>query len=150
MRKFLFAVVFALAVPAVSRGQARPILITADEQSVRRFVEEFATALSSNDAATLDRLTAPDYTYVNQTGVIQNKTVRFAPIRAGELKYETVKYDQVQVHLFGNSAVVTTRVKVKARNRGMDASGMFRSTLTVVRGSLGWRLVASQSTTIAS
>jgi ketosteroid isomerase-like protein len=54
----------------------------------------------------------------------------------------------VQVHLFGNTAVVTTRVKVNSTNNGTDASGMFRSTLTLVRGAAGWRVVASQATTI--
>jgi ketosteroid isomerase-like protein len=122
--------------------------MSADEQSVRKFVEDFATALSSNDVAALDRLTAPDYTFVNQFGVIQNKTVRLAPMKTGDMKYQTVRYDQVQVHLFGNTAIVTTRVTTVATNKGVDAGGLFRSTLTVVRGALGWRLVASQVTSI--
>jgi ketosteroid isomerase-like protein len=150
VRKLILSVAVALLLPAVASTQVRPAVMSADEQSVRKFVEDYATALSSSDAAALDRLTAPDYTFVNQAGVIQNKTVRFAPIKSGQLKYQTVKYDQVQVHLFGNTAIVTTRVKVNSTNNGADASGMFRSTLTLVRSAPGsaWRLVASQATTI--
>lgn len=151
MKKLFLATALILAVPAATRAQGRPNPVTADEQSVRKFVEDFATAISSNDAATLDRLTAPDYTFVNQAGTIENKTVRFAPIRSGQLKYQTVKYDQVQVHLFGNTAVVTTRVKVTSTTNGANTSGTFRSTLTLIRPAPGgaWRLVASQATTIS-
>ena len=149
MRRIILAFAFLVAVPAALRSQAHPVLMSPDEQSVRKFVEDFATALSSNDVAALDRFTAPDYTFVNQTGIIQNKAVRFAPMKSGELKYQTVKYDQVQVHLFGNTAIVTTRVKTVARNKGVDAGGLFRSTLTLVRGAAGWRLVASQVTSIS-
>jgi uncharacterized protein (TIGR02246 family) len=150
MKKLLFAAAIFLFVPFAARSQARPTLVTADEQSVRKFVEDYATALSSNDATALDRLMAPDYTFVNQTGVIQNKAVRLAPLRSGQLKYQTVKYDQVQFRLYGNTAIVTTRVKVSSTNSGADASGIFRSTLTLVRSAPGsaWRVVASQATTI--
>lgn len=148
-RRTLIALGLTATLSSVSGAQSRPLPQTADEQSVRRFIEEYATALSANDAAALDRMMAPDYSFVNQAGVIQNKAIRLAPLRAGELKYERVSYDQLQVHLFGNTAVVTARVKVKGANKGADISGAFRSTLTLVRGTSGWKLVASQSTTIA-
>jgi uncharacterized protein (TIGR02246 family) len=150
VKKLLFATALLFVVPVVSRAQGRPNPISADEQSVRKFVEDYATALSSNDAAALDRLTAPDYSFVDRSGVIQNKAVRLAPLRSGQLKYETLKYDQVQVRLYGNTAIVTTRVKVKSTNNGADESGTFRSTLTLVRSAPGsaWRVVASQATII--
>ena len=150
MRRTLFALALALAVaaPALTHAQARPTPQSANEQSVRKFIEEYAAALSSSDVPALDRMMAPDYSFVNQAGVIQNKAIRLAPLRSRELKYERVSYDQLQVHLFGGTAVVTARVKVKGANKGADVSGTFRSTLTLVRGADDWRLVASQSTTI--
>ena len=146
----ILALAFVAALPSVTGAQARPTAQATDEQSVRRFIEEYATALSSNDAGSLDRMIAPDYSFVNQAGVIQNKAVRLAPLRSGDLKYVRVSYDQLQVHLFGNTAIVTARVKVKGANKGADISGVFRSTLTLVRGSAAatWKLVASQTTTI--
>jgi ketosteroid isomerase-like protein len=93
-------------------------------------------------------MTTPDYTFVNQNGVVQKKEQRLAPIKSGNLKYESVKYEEVEVHIYGDAAVVTARVDVKGSNRGADISGQFRSTIMLVKVKGRWLMAASQANVI--
>jgi hypothetical protein len=61
--------------------------VSQDEETVRKFVDDFSAAFSKNDASALDRMTAPDYTFVTPTGTIQNKEQRVAHVTVkSELK----------------------------------------------------------------
>ena len=144
MRRFMYLVVLASA--ALCFGQAAHV--SQDEQTVRKFVDDFSTAFSQNDAAALDRMTAPDYTFVTPTGTIQNKEQRVVPIRSGALKYDYAKYDEVNVRVYGEMAIVTTRVTVKSSLNGAPLNGQFRSTLTLLKVKDTWKLVASQASAI--
>jgi ketosteroid isomerase-like protein len=119
-----------------------------DEQTVRRFVDDFSAAFSQNDAAALDRMTASDYTFVTPTGTIQNKEQRVAPIRSGALKYDYAKYDEINVRIYGEMAIVTAHVTVKSELKGAPLNGQFRSTLTLLKVKGVWELVASQASVI--
>ena len=151
MKRIFFATVFSVMALSLCFAQParRQPTRNGDERAVRHFIDEFAAAFNRNDAAALDRLTASDYTFVTPSGSIQNKEQRMAPMKSGNLKYESVKYEEVEVRLYGNTAVVTARVTVKGRNKGADISGQFRSTLTLVKMKAWWQLVASQANSIA-
>lgn len=118
------------------------------EASVRRFIENFAAAFSRNDAPSLENVTSADYSFVAPNGEIQDKVTRYAPIKSGDLRYTSVKYTDVAVHLYGNTAVVTATVDVNSRLKGNDISGKFRSTLTLIMIKGRWMLVASQANKI--
>jgi hypothetical protein len=47
-------------------------------------------------------------------GTIQNKEQRVAPIRSGKLKYDYAKYDEINVRIYGEMAIVTAHVTVKS------------------------------------
>jgi uncharacterized protein (TIGR02246 family) len=115
---------------------------------VRKFFDDASAAFSRNDAAALESMMTPDYIFVNQNGVVQNRTQRLAPMKAGNLKYESVKYEEVAVHLYGDAAAVTTLVDVKGTNRGADISNRFRSTVMLVKLKGRWLMAASQANVI--
>jgi len=63
----------------------------------------------------LDRMTAPDYTFVTSDGNDSaTKEQRVAPIRSGDLKYDYAKYDEIKVRIYGEMAIVTAHVTVKS------------------------------------
>ncbi len=68
-----------------------------DEQAIRQLLNEISTALARADTAALDRIYAEDYTLVNESGVLTTKVPRLAAIKSGELKYESVSFDDVNV-----------------------------------------------------
>ena len=120
-----------------------------DEQAVRQLLNETSAALGRNDTSALDRIYADSYTLTNENGVLLTKAPRLAAIKSGELKFESVAFDEVNVRLYGNTAVATYRVTSKAQFKGQEAGGQFRSTVTLVKMKGRWQLVAAQTTRIA-
>ncbi|MEK6325191.1 MAG: nuclear transport factor 2 family protein [Acidobacteriota bacterium] len=119
-----------------------------DEQAVRQLLNEISAALGRADTAALDRIYADDYTLVNESGVLTTKAPRLAAIKSGELKYESVGFDEVNVRMYGNTAVATYRVTSKGQSKGQDIGGQFRATSTYVKMKGRWQLVAAQVTHI--
>ena len=119
-----------------------------DEQAVRQFLNELSAALVRNDTAALDRIYADDYTLVNESGVLTTKAPRLAAIKSGELKYESVSFDEVNVRLYGNTAVATYRATNKVQFKGQEIGGQFRVTVTLVKIKGRWQVVAAQVTRI--
>ncbi|MBA2647437.1 MAG: nuclear transport factor 2 family protein [Pyrinomonadaceae bacterium] len=121
-----------------------------NEQAVRQLLNEVSAALGRNDAAALDRIYADNYTLVNESGELTTKAPRLAAIRSGELKYESASFDEVNVRLYGNTAVATYRVTSKGQSKGQAIGGQFRATSTYVKMKGRWQLVAAQVTRIGS
>jgi ketosteroid isomerase-like protein len=119
-----------------------------DEQAIRQELNDLYAALGRNDTAALDRIYADNYTLVNESGELSTKAPRLAAIKSGELKFESVSYDQVNVYLYGNAAVATYRVMIKAKSKGQEAGGLLRVTSTLVKTKGRWQLVATQATRI--
>jgi ketosteroid isomerase-like protein len=144
MKRFMYFAILASA--TFCFGQTTHV--SQDEETARKFVDDFSAAFSQNDAAALDWMTAPDSTFVTPTGTIQNKEQRVAPIRPGDLKYDYATYDEIQVRIYGEMAIVTAHVMVKSELKGAPLNGQFRSTLTLFKVKGMWELVASQASAI--
>ena len=146
----VFAVIAAAA--SIGLGQSptskASSAANAKEAQVRQFIDNFADGFTRNDAASLEKVTSEDYSFVAPNSEIQDKAKRYAPIRSGDLKYTSVKYSDVTVRLYGDSAVVTATVDVISKFKGQDISGRFRSTLTLIKMKGRWMLVASQANKI--
>jgi len=140
------ALALALALPCTAAAQHRA---EPDSVAVRRVVEQVAASFDRNDAALLDRLTSDDYTFVTPAGAIQTKAERLAPMRSGQLRYASVRYDEIVVRVYGTTAVATARVVTQARMGTTDASGAFRATLVMSRIRGRWLMVASHASALA-
>jgi hypothetical protein len=60
----------------------------------------------------LSRVWADDLTFTNPLGVVQTKAERLAEIRSGGRKLDAVDIDDIQVRVYGETAVVTSRSDV--------------------------------------
>ena len=119
------------------------------EQAIRQLMSELANAQQKGDTATLDRIWADDCTFINSSGELQTKAQRLAEIKSGELKFESMRRDDVQVRVYGDTAVVTSRGTVKGQRRGQDFSGQSRGTSVYVKKQGRWQVVATHVTRIA-
>ena len=152
MKRILLSVAMLIALPALVLCQTNGKNTKqkgGDEQAVRQLLNEISAALRRNDAAALDRSYADSYTLVNEDGVLTTKAPRLAAIKSGELKYESVSFDEVNVRLYGNTAVATYRVTSKGKSKGQDIGGQFQATSTYMKMKGRWQLVAAQVTRIA-
>jgi ketosteroid isomerase-like protein len=120
-----------------------------DEQAVRQLLDELYAALGRNDVAALDQVYADDYTFVNESGILTTKAPRLAAIKSGELKYESVSFEDAKIRLYGNTAVATYRVNLKAQFKEQEITGPIQVTVTLVKIKGRWQVVAAQATSIA-
>ncbi len=119
-----------------------------DESAVRNVEDQITAALGRNDADALDRLWAPDYSFVNPGGQVFTKAQRLAALRSGDQKYEAYSRDDEKIRLYGNTAVVTYRSSVAGQKGGKEMTGQRRVITVLVKTDSGWQAVAQQSTLI--
>ncbi len=149
LKQILLAVAMMLALPALILCQTNGKNANkkgGDEQAVRQALNDLVAGLGKNDTAVLDRIYADDYTFVGDTGMVMTKGERIAAMKSGELKYQSISHEVVSVHLFGDTAVVVTRITTKMAPGLKFTDGKFITTGTFVKLKGRWQLVAAHNT----
>ena len=118
------------------------------EQAVMQLEEELRVAITKGDMKAYGRIVGDDYVYTNQDAVIRTKAQMVSAYDSGSIKYESVKFDEIKVHAYGDTAVVTGRNTAKGKDNGKDFDGQFRYTRVYVKRQGRWQIVATQSTRI--
>jgi ketosteroid isomerase-like protein len=116
------------------------------EKAIRAVEEQRIEAMIAGDLATLDRLLADELTYVHSNGQVETKAEFLGRIKSGDLKYRSVRREDVRVRVEGRAAVVTGRAAMEVRSKGEDLSLQMRFTDVYVERGGRWKLLAWQST----
>jgi ketosteroid isomerase-like protein len=152
MKRCIPQLIFSAALVSFAFGQSATQLESENsksEQEVRQTIEKYRTALLQRDVATLEKIWADDYVFVNALGEILTKAQRLANVKSGATKLESInKEEDIAVRVYQNSAVATSRVAIKGKYGGQPTSGQYRSTHVWVKGPEGWQLVANQLTAL--
>lgn len=152
MKRFISYVAINTALFSFAFGQSPSAQQPANgtsEQEVRQMIEKYRTAILQRDIATLEKIWADDYVFVNAAGEVVAKTERLANIKSGATTLNSIKNEEnVTVRVYQNSAAATSRVTLKGQYNGQQISGEYRSTLVWVKGSGGWQLVSNQLTAL--
>jgi len=131
-----------------SPGAQQPANSTTEEE-VRQMIEKYRTAILQRDVATLEKIWADDYVFVNAAGDVLTKAQRLANVKSGATTLDSINQEEnVTVRVYQNSAVATSRVALKGQYSGQPISGQYRSTLVWVKNPWGWQLVANQLTAL--
>ncbi len=85
------------------------------EQAILQMEEELRVAITKSDTKTYRRLLGDDYVFTNQDAVVRTKAQMVSAYDSGSLKYESIKFDEIKVHPYGDTAVVTGRSTRKAK-----------------------------------
>jgi ketosteroid isomerase-like protein len=118
------------------------------EQALRQMNAEWVTALHQRDAATLRRIMAQDCTFTYP--LEGDGTDQFtADIESGDLTVESLTRDNVEVRIFGQTAILTGVDTAKWIYRGHAISGYYRSIHVYAERDGQWQLVAIQACPIA-
>jgi ketosteroid isomerase-like protein len=118
------------------------------EQAVMQMEEGLRVAISKGDTKAYARIVGDDYVFTNQDAVVRTKAQMVSAYDSGSIKYESVKFDEIKVHAYGDTSVVTGRQTLKGQDNGKDISGKFRYTRVYVKRQGRWQLVATQTTRI--
>src|SRR5882762_7999981 len=92
------------------------------EQAVMPMEEELRVAISKGDTKAYARIVGDDYVFTNQDAVVRTKAQMVSAYDSGSIKYESVKFDEIKVHAYGDTAVVTGRQTLKGQDNGKDIS----------------------------
>lgn len=121
-------------------------------EKVRReltyLVKEFAAASVRGDVVFFSRMLAPDYTFITTQGEMKNKAQALADYRAHDIKFRSHLFDQIEVHVYGRTAVVTNRATSISTYKGRPRNGVTRNTRVFVRRGDNWQCVSFQSTRV--
>ena len=152
MKRFISHLAINVTLVSFAIGQsptAQQPANSTSEQEVRQMIEKYRTAILQRDIATLEKIWADDYVFVNAAGDVLAKTERLANIKSGATALESInEKENISVRVYQNSAVATSRVTIKGKYSGQPIGGQYRSTHVWVKGPEGWQLVANQLTAL--
>jgi ketosteroid isomerase-like protein len=136
-----------------TRGASAAKNRTAGNQTVQNQLKQMekqrAEALMKGDAGFIDRTTADDYTMITSSGELRNKGRAMGDLKSGEVKFQSADVDDLEVRVYGDTAVVTGRHTQKAQSAGNNISGQYRFTRVYVKQKGQWKAVAYQATRIS-
>ena len=120
-----------------------------DEQQVRQLEHEWIEAFLRGDTETLDRILADDFIFTDPEGRLLTKAEWIADVASGEVTFESVHIDDLQVRMYGDAAVANGRVTVKARSKEGGFDGRYCYTDMYVKRGGRWQAVAEQATLLS-
>ena len=145
MRQLLVvALLLVTAALAAQQGESR-------NRAQRPRVEQIILALDAEriqaqihaDAADLARLYADDFIGVGPSGTIRTKPQVIADFTSGALKFQSITTGDVQVRVYGITAVETGRSTMMGQDKGWPVPQETRFTRVWVKQQGHWRLVAN-------
>jgi len=143
------ALCFVLAHATTPEPPCEAEVVHTAQEEIKQIERERNEALLKGDAATLDRMTSDDYTFINQRGELRTKTEILTGFKSGTFKYDARQISDLEVRVYGDSAVVTGHAMQKGVENSKDYSGENRFTRVYVKQKGRWVSVALQVTLVA-
>ena len=111
--------------------------------------QRWAAAELAADSNALEPLLADDFLLVGPLGFMLDKAQYLGSRRSGDLKHESLVWEDVRVRAYGDAAVAVGSQTQRSTFQGRDASGRFRVTQVAVRYGDHWKIVGLQYSPIA-
>src|ERR1044071_9480731 len=146
MKPVFFIAVFVLTVVSMGVGQERSASgsdRTSVEETIRKVDNERIQAQIHADAAALDRIYAADFIGVGPSGTVRTKPQVISDLTSGSLKFQSITTDEVQVRVYGDTAVETGLSTMIGQDKGKTVPRDTRFTRVWVKQQGHWRLVAN-------
>jgi ketosteroid isomerase-like protein len=98
------------------------------------------------DVATLEKLLAPELTYVHSSGVLDSKDGYIGAIKSGKTKYKSIVPEEVTARTFGDVTIVNGKATVDLLSDGKDVHLVLRYTDVWVKRDGKLQMVSWHST----
>jgi ketosteroid isomerase-like protein len=119
------------------------------QEELLKLENDFARAVTNNDADAVDGFLADDWIIVDPDGGLTDKARFLAVIRSGALSHELMESADLRVRLYGNTAVVTGLTTTKGKFMGQDFTSCERATDIFVKQNDRWQGVFTHLTRFA-
>ena len=149
MKRIAFAVcvVFLFAVGAQAQTPAQTETGKV-EQELIKLENGWAENILKNDIAFFDRILADGYTEADSEGNVNTKSQYIANFKSNTFVVTSAVLDDINVRVYGDTAVVTGRNTMKGQYKGKDDSGQYRWTDIWVKRDGRWQCVAGHGSRI--
>ena len=117
-------------------------------QAIMQLERDWAKALVAGDTATIERITASDWMMTDPGGNRSARAESLAELRSGALKFESTIPLDMEVKVYGDTAIVNGRSRDKGTYKGQDISGEYRFTDVFVKRDGRWQAVSSVVTRV--
>jgi len=146
VRRTLVIAVLTLTATSIALGQKQSA--SADqrssvEQAIRQLDNERIQAQIHADAVALDRIYADDFIGVGPSGTVRTKPQVISDFTSGDLKFQSITTDEVQVRIYENTAVETGLSTMVGQDKGKTVPRNTRFTRVWVKQQGRWQLVAN-------
>lgn len=118
-----------------------------DEQDLRDIEQGLARAWLDRDRAFLERVLAPGWTVTQPDGTILDRGTVLGEF-FDAVRFDTNVIDDVDVQLFGDTAVVRGRTSVRATFNEVPVSATIRFTDVFIKRTRQWQVVASHASSL--
>jgi ketosteroid isomerase-like protein len=151
--RILTILVFALAVAvpharAQAEHQPSGSRLNDTIEEIKALEKARNQAVLHGDVVALDRMTSEDYTFITLRGELRTKSDILKGFSSGSFKYESRQISDLNVRVYGDTAVVTGRSVQKGVENGKDYSGSYWFTRVYAKQKGRWLTVALQTTLI--
>jgi ketosteroid isomerase-like protein len=153
MRRTFFIAVLFLTVASISLGQkqdAPRASKTSVDQVIKQVDHDRIQAQIGADAEALDRIYADDFIGIGPSGTVRTKAQVIADFTSGDLTFQSITTDDVQVRVYGNAAVETGRSIMVGQDKGKAVPRDNRFTRVWIKQQGLWRLVSNHYSPLIS
>jgi uncharacterized protein (TIGR02246 family) len=150
MKRTLIVAVLALTGTSIAPGQeqsASKDQRSSVEQAIRQLDKERIQAQIGADAAALNRIYADDFIGVGPSGTVRTKPQVISDFTSGDLKFQSITTDEVQVRVYENTAVETGLSTMVGQDKGKTVPRDTRFTRVWIKQQGRWRIVANHYST---
>ena len=140
------ALALAVAHPAIAETNGPVAQSMTDFDMLVRLNAERLDAYRTRDRAALDRILAEDFVAVRGNGMSQSKTALIAAATSPVRDIRRVSWDNVQIHVRGDTAIVTGRSYLEGTSEGRDISNANQYADVYVRRGGEWKIIAARIT----
>jgi uncharacterized protein (TIGR02246 family) len=148
----LIVAALVVSVPAWSQpGMQQPSTSQAGggaEQEVRALEAQLVQAAQKNDPSFLEQHATDDYVVITGMGDRLTKDQAVQYMRSGRVHYQSIEPRDMNVRVYGNTAIVNGESSINLVRDGKPVSGDFRYTRVWVKQDGGWKIASFESTPI--
>jgi ketosteroid isomerase-like protein len=112
-------------------------------------MQRFVASHGQSGGAELDQIYADDLVFVTTHGALLSKAQRMEDLSSGNLKFISFGRDSYELHVYGDTVVMTGRATSEVMYQGKVNKVPRRFTNVYIKLGGQWRLVAHQATTIS-
>jgi ketosteroid isomerase-like protein len=144
----LATTILLLTISAAAQQAGTATASAAPDQALQNRYHEYTDALTKRDFATLDKIWASDYTFINPLGEVVTKAQRMSNLKSKATEFKAINTQQEKLHVHGDVVIDIGRATLQGAYSGTESSGEYRYMNVWMKKQGQWQLLANQLTLI--